>query len=60
MCKIKYFVLVLPLILNVYSLERELTVHIDAKAKECYYEFVKSGNIIDVEYQVKKMMINLF
>lgn len=33
-------------------LERELTVEIPAQKEECFYEYVKTDQLIDVEYQV--------
>lgn len=36
-----------------WSYDREMTVTIDAGKRECFYHFVDSGEIIDIEYQVK-------
>jgi emp24/gp25L/p24 family/GOLD len=34
------------------EVERELTFEIGAGREECFFESVKKGNIIDIEYQV--------
>lgn len=34
------------------SLEKEITVNIEAGKEECFYQDVKEGNVIDIEYQV--------
>ncbi|XP_005189219.1 transmembrane emp24 domain-containing protein 5 [Musca domestica] len=36
----------------VESYDKEMTVHIDAGKKECYFHPVKAGETIDIEYQV--------
>ncbi|XP_013109904.1 transmembrane emp24 domain-containing protein 5 [Stomoxys calcitrans] len=36
----------------VESYDKEMTVHIDAGKKECYFHPVKMGETIDIEYQV--------
>ncbi|XP_075156349.1 transmembrane emp24 domain-containing protein opossum [Haematobia irritans] len=36
----------------VESYDKEMTVHIDAGKKECYFHTVKAGETIDIEYQV--------
>lgn len=46
-----FFVLSL-LTVSVESYDKEMTVHIDAGKKECYFHPVKSGETIDIEYQV--------
>lgn len=33
-------------------LERELTIQINANARECFYEYIQPNHIIDFEYQV--------
>lgn len=42
------------LILVVVGAEKQLdvTVHIEAGDRSCFYEFVKAGQVIDIEYQV--------
>ncbi|KAJ9579433.1 hypothetical protein L9F63_024457 [Diploptera punctata] len=37
---------------HVDSLEKEMTVSIDPRREECFYENVKTGQVIDIEYQV--------
>ena len=34
------------------AVEREMTVNIEAGKEECFYESVKAGNTLTVEYQV--------
>lgn len=36
----------------VVAYDKEMTVHIDAGKKECYFHTVKAGETIDIEYQV--------
>lgn len=42
------------LMFGVVSAEKQidLTVHIEAGGRSCFYEYVRSGQIIDIEYQV--------
>lgn len=35
-----------------YGLDREMTIVVNAKEKECFYENVPQNFIIDIEYQV--------
>lgn len=35
------------------GLEREMTIQVNAKERECFYERVEMNHIIDIEYQVK-------
>jgi hypothetical protein len=37
---------------RVMSLEKEMTISIDPRRKECFYQPVKRGQVIDLEYQV--------
>lgn len=32
--------------------EREMTIQVDAKVQECFYEYIEENYIIDIEYQV--------
>lgn len=34
------------------DIEREMTVEVKAGTEECFYELVKAGETLDVEYQV--------
>lgn len=34
------------------DIEREITVEVKAGTEECFYEMVKAGETMDVEYQV--------
>lgn len=34
------------------DIEREMTVEVKSGTEECFYEMVKSGETLDVEYQV--------
>lgn len=36
----------------VYMLEKEVTVNIEAGKEECFFQNIKEGNVIDIEYQV--------
>lgn len=47
-----YYCLLLSFLTVVNSLEKEITVNIDAGKEECFYQNVKEGNVIDIEYQV--------
>lgn len=33
-------------------LEREITISVDPRKEDCYYQKVKKGETIDIEYQV--------
>jgi hypothetical protein len=37
---------------SVLSFEKEMTISIDPGREECFYQPVKRGQIIDIEYQV--------
>jgi len=37
---------------SVLSTEREMTISIDPGREECFYQPVKRGQVIDLEYQV--------
>jgi len=37
---------------SVLSFEKEMTISIDPRRQECFYQSVKRGQIIDLEYQV--------
>lgn len=36
-------------------LEREMTIQVNAKERECFYERVEANFIIDIEYQVSSL-----
>lgn len=36
-----------------HALDREMTIVVNAKEKECFYEKVETNHIIDIEYQVR-------
>lgn len=36
----------------VICIEREMTTSIEAGSKDCFYQYIKSGETIDIEYQV--------
>jgi hypothetical protein len=38
--------------MQIHCLDREMTIVVNAKAKECFYERVEPNHIIDLEYQV--------
>lgn len=40
------------LIGSVMSFEKEMTISIDPRKEECFYQPVKRGQLIDLEYQV--------
>lgn len=46
------FILMITVLNGVISLEKEMTVNIEAGKEECFYQYVKEGNDIDIEYQV--------
>jgi hypothetical protein len=37
---------------SVLSFEKEMTISIEPRREECFYQPVKRGQVIDVEYQV--------
>lgn len=37
---------------QVRCLEREMTIQVNAKERECFYERVEANHVIDIEYQV--------
>jgi hypothetical protein len=37
---------------SVMPLEKEMTISIDPRREECFFQPVKLGQVIDVEYQV--------
>lgn len=40
------------MLVKVQAYDKEMTVHVDAGKKECFYHSVKLGETIDIEYQV--------
>lgn len=36
-----------------YGIDREMTIVVNAKEKECFYEKVEANHVIDIEYQVR-------
>ncbi|XP_023712535.1 transmembrane emp24 domain-containing protein 5-like [Cryptotermes secundus] len=49
---ILYLVPIVVRIESVMSFEKEMTISIDSRREECFYQPVKRGQVIDVEYQV--------
>jgi hypothetical protein len=39
------------------GLDKEMTIVVSAKEKECFYERVPENFIIDLEYQVRKIIV---
>lgn len=39
---------------NGRDIEREMTVEVKAGTEECFYEVIKGGETLDVEYQVRQ------
>ncbi|KAK9878959.1 hypothetical protein WA026_003778 [Henosepilachna vigintioctopunctata] len=50
--KSMFFILLLCFFEIVVSVERELTISIDAGREDCYFHTAKIGDVIDLEYQV--------
>jgi hypothetical protein len=50
---ILYLVNLLVHIESVMSLEKEMTISIDPRREECFFQPVKRGQVIDLEYQVR-------
>ncbi|KAI8116709.1 hypothetical protein FF38_09939 [Lucilia cuprina] len=50
--KLVTFSLLLMLLVKVQAYDKEMTVHVDAGKKECFFHNVKLGETIDIEYQV--------
>lgn len=46
------FLLLICVVIDVECLEKEITINIDAGKEECFFQNVKQGNVIDIEYQV--------
>lgn len=36
----------------VVCIEREMTTSVEAGSKDCFYQYIKAGETIDIEYQV--------
>jgi hypothetical protein len=36
----------------VECIEREMTIQVNARERECFYETIEKDHIIDIEYQV--------
>lgn len=36
----------------VVCIEREMTTSIEAGSKDCFYQYIKAGETLDIEYQV--------
>lgn len=36
------------------DVEREMTVEVKAGTEECFYEVIKAGETVDIEYQVRQ------
>lgn len=54
---ILYLVPIVVLIESVMSFEKEMTISIDPRREECFYQPVKRGQVIDIEYQVSASVI---
>lgn len=48
----EFVLIVLCCLQFTFAYDKEMTVHIDAGKKECFYHHVKDGETIDIEYQV--------
>ncbi|PSN55798.1 Transmembrane emp24 domain-containing protein 5 [Blattella germanica] len=46
------YIFLISLLKSVNCLEKEMTVSIDPRREECFYETVTIGQVIDIEYQV--------
>jgi hypothetical protein len=54
---ILYLVPIVVRIESVMSFEKEMTISIDPRREECFYQPVKRGQVIDIEYQVSTRVI---
>jgi hypothetical protein len=54
---ILYLVPIVVRIESVTSFEKEMTISIDPRREECFYQPVKRGQVIDIEYQVSPCVI---
>lgn len=52
MTYVNTFLTLFLLIKCVVSLEREMTVNIEARREDCFFQSAKAGDVIDFEYQV--------
>lgn len=48
--------IIIAFISSALCLDREMTVVVNAKERECFYERVPENFIIDIEYQVNKFV----
>lgn len=51
-CVILFTLIGLITLASVHAYDREMTIHIEAGKKDCFFHTVKNGEIIDIEYQV--------
>jgi hypothetical protein len=54
---ILYLVPIIVRIESVMSFEKEMTISIDPRREECFYQPVKRGQVIDIEYQVSACLV---
>lgn len=47
-----YLILASIIMCHVYCLEKEITINVQPGKEDCFYERVKNGEVIDLEYQV--------
>ncbi|EEZ98577.1 transmembrane emp24 domain-containing protein 5 [Tribolium castaneum] len=52
MTGVNLFLLIVLLVKSVICLEREMTVNIEARREDCFFQSAKAGDTIDFEYQV--------
>ena len=41
-----------PLLISASTEEREMTVEVPAGVEECFFQEIRAGQILDIEYQV--------
>ena len=42
------------------EIEREMTIEVGPGSEQCFYETIKSGETLDIEYQVRTILFSQF
>jgi hypothetical protein len=52
-----YLVPIVVHIESIMSFEKEMTISVDPRREECFFQPVKRGQVIDIEYQVSTCIL---
>jgi hypothetical protein len=52
-----YLVPIVVHIKSIMSFEKEMTISVDPRREECFFQPVKRGQVIDIEYQVSTCVL---